>query len=494
MKYIKIVLALLIFIGCAPFTNNVSASEVDLVQKLWDGTNGRLIEAMTTSSNETIALVHEKDRKRSIVKFSEDGQVLKKHTFDNYGAIRIFKDKAGKVFVPVFVEPNILMVYNEDLTKIWIENAFVRPEDEYIYSSFSLHQDGDNILLNNLRQTKGTASSNDLFVFSPEGIELEIYRDKEFDFYPIGRTDAGHLYYHKINLYGKDPNPIRTNFNFSAYGFEHGVYSEVSYLYEYKDFDIAELTENERMVVKFDKYGSVLGTQTIEGSYLLATDDYAFIRGSFGPSYRLDLNTLKLTKYNISEESLPDYNSEANAISDGEKVHILDDAGYISHSIQASGDVHNISEKYIAVTSKDRLAVYERESGDKVGEVSGNYDRVYPGKNDNGFYATNDDSWAYYSIGKANVGPTYEPTKQWTISFSTEIDASTVTPTTIYVTNKEGQKAAVATKVEGSKIYLSAPASGYVSGETYTLHITDAVKAKSGSKLKNGVTKVFSIR
>ncbi len=326
---------------------------------------------------------------------------------------------------------------------------------------------------------------------------INIYEDFEFDFYPLktSRINDGFLAYDRTDrLYGKEPSTVETNFRLSDYGFDD-VHWEESYLYVYDNFDIAILqSDNGELAVKFDKSGNVLRTQPISGSFLQATDDYAIIRGFFEPSYHMDLNTLKLTKYNISEESIPDYSQEANAISDGEKVHILDDTGYISHSIQATSDVYSISEKYIAVASKEKLSVFERQTGIKAGEVSGQFDRVFPGKNDNEFYATNDNNWAYFSIGKTNVGTTYEPTKQWSISFSTEIDASTVSPSSIYVTNKAGQKVAVTAKVDGSKIYLSAPATGYVSGETYILHITDAIKAKSGSKLKNGITKEFTIR
>ena len=57
MKYIKIFVALLIFISFTPFTSSASASEVDSVQKLWDGINGQLIDAKTNSFNEKIAIV-----------------------------------------------------------------------------------------------------------------------------------------------------------------------------------------------------------------------------------------------------------------------------------------------------------------------------------------------------------------------------------------------------------------------------------------------------
>ncbi|MCP1143684.1 hypothetical protein [Lysinibacillus endophyticus] len=431
MKYIKIFVALLIFISFTPFTSSASASEIDSVQKLWDGINGQLIDAKTNSFNETIAVVKDIESRLLLVKYSESGKLLKKQVFSNNGDIKIFKDRAGKLFVPVFVKPNTLVVYNEDLTMRWSERPDVRPENEYIYSSFEFYQDGDKIFLNNLRQTHGTESSNDFFVYTSEGELINIYEDFEFDFYPLktSRINDGFLAYDRTDrLYGKEPSTVETNFRLSDYGFDD-VHWEESYLYVYDNFDIAILqSDNGELAVKFDKSGNVLRTQPISGSFLQATDDYAIIRGFFEPSYHMDLNTLKLTKYNISEESIPDYSQEANAISDGEKVHILDDTGYISHSIQATSDVYSISEKYIAVASKEKLSVFERQTGIKAGEVSGQFDRVFPGKNDNEFYATNDNNWAYFSIGKTNVGTTYEPTKQWSISFSTEIDASTVTP------------------------------------------------------------------
>lgn len=51
------------------------------------------------------------------------------------------------MFIPVFV-PNTLTLYNEDLAKSWSEKAHVHPKEENIDSSFSIHQDEDNIILN----------------------------------------------------------------------------------------------------------------------------------------------------------------------------------------------------------------------------------------------------------------------------------------------------------------------------------------------------------
>lgn len=83
-------------------------------------------------------------------------------------------------------------------------------------------------------------------------------------------------------------------------------------------------------------------------------------------------------------------------------------------------------------------------------------------------------------------------TKTWTVTFSDDINPTTVTTNTVYVTNAQHQKQAVTLRVQDDKLFVDAPPSAYNRGN-YTLHI-NGVTSKAGRALQQSVSHNFSIQ
>ena len=82
------------------------------------------------------------------------------------------------------------------------------------------------------------------------------------------------------------------------------------------------------------------------------------------------------------------------------------------------------------------------------------------------------------------------PDKVWTITFNTEMDASTFDKG-IYVENEDGQRVDVSFSEKGKKVAVSADA-GYGHG-TYTLNVTTAVQSEAGVALADPAQQTFEV-
>ncbi len=86
--------------------------------------------------------------------------------------------------------------------------------------------------------------------------------------------------------------------------------------------------------------------------------------------------------------------------------------------------------------------------------------------------------------------------KDWKITFSLPIIASSVTEETIYVVDGKNEKQKVTFTVNGKAVTVHAPEAGYAAGDTYTLHVTTNVLAegkKETKALKQAIAKSFTI-
>lgn len=88
-----------------------------------------------------------------------------------------------------------------------------------------------------------------------------------------------------------------------------------------------------------------------------------------------------------------------------------------------------------------------------------------------------------------------KPDKTWKISFNKPADRSTVSKDSIYITDSKGASISnVITFINSDEtVQISPPSGNYRAGETYTIHITQAVKNRNGKALKEGITKTFTI-
>lgn len=87
-----------------------------------------------------------------------------------------------------------------------------------------------------------------------------------------------------------------------------------------------------------------------------------------------------------------------------------------------------------------------------------------------------------------------DTTKEWTVNFNMSLDASTVNADNIKIYNKSGTSIPVSVCLgqKDNTIVIGPNVSGYVPGNTYSLILSDKVKAKSGVNLKKPVRMKFT--
>ncbi|WP_233191226.1 N-acetylglucosaminidase [Sporosarcina sp. P20a] len=92
--------------------------------------------------------------------------------------------------------------------------------------------------------------------------------------------------------------------------------------------------------------------------------------------------------------------------------------------------------------------------------------------------------------------PDQNPDKTWIVTFNKPVNKHTVSEDTIYIKDSKGvtQTNAITYSDSDKKVHIAPPAGNYRSGETYTLHIKQAVHNTDGKPLKAPVTKTFSIK
>lgn len=82
--------------------------------------------------------------------------------------------------------------------------------------------------------------------------------------------------------------------------------------------------------------------------------------------------------------------------------------------------------------------------------------------------------------------------KTWTISFSGDVDSSSVNSKNIWVEDSLGNQINVSLKTTGNKVIVSPPVESYKASENYQLNISNAIKSSSGKSLSNGIKMNFS--
>lgn len=80
--------------------------------------------------------------------------------------------------------------------------------------------------------------------------------------------------------------------------------------------------------------------------------------------------------------------------------------------------------------------------------------------------------------------------KDWTVTFNTDLDASSVNENSIYITNSQGTKID-ATRTTTSKAINIKPNQAYTQDQTYYLYIGSSLKSKNAVGLKKGIKMPF---
>ncbi|WP_231293352.1 N-acetylglucosaminidase [Sporosarcina sp. P33] len=108
-------------------------------------------------------------------------------------------------------------------------------------------------------------------------------------------------------------------------------------------------------------------------------------------------------------------------------------------------------------------------------------------------------SFALTLSAEAAAWPSHSPNKEanktWTVTFNKPVDKTTVN-SNVYITDSKGvkQQNSFTYSAFDKKVHIAPPAGNYRNGETYTLHITQAVYNTDGELLKSPITKTFSIK
>lgn len=83
--------------------------------------------------------------------------------------------------------------------------------------------------------------------------------------------------------------------------------------------------------------------------------------------------------------------------------------------------------------------------------------------------------------------------KEWTIKLSLPVVESSLTTEAVYVINEQGEKQAVTLKADNKTIYVQPPASGYTSGHTYELVVTEKLLGQA-RKSQKPIAKPYSMK
>lgn len=78
---------------------------------------------------------------------------------------------------------------------------------------------------------------------------------------------------------------------------------------------------------------------------------------------------------------------------------------------------------------------------------------------------------------------TYDSTKEWTITFSQDVDSTSIIDKTLYIQNAKNENIGIQTTINDKKVIVT-PEANYTPGD-YTLYLTDGILAKDGHPLKN---------
>lgn len=165
--------------------------------------------------------------------------------------------------------------------------------------------------------------------------------------------------------------------------------------------------------------------------------------------------------------------------------------------------------KYDNATAKTSAQLYDLKTATLIGELSGytsynltnkhNYLYAVDEKNRKQHGHSENLKGALYYFGNDTiptpepVGPTYEPTKIWTVTTSKAIDAKKVTTNNVYVKNAKGEDVPVMLSFNANQLFIHAPRGGYESNETYILYVEDLFSV-DGDKLKEPKSKQFTIK
>lgn len=89
-----------------------------------------------------------------------------------------------------------------------------------------------------------------------------------------------------------------------------------------------------------------------------------------------------------------------------------------------------------------------------------------------------------------------EPKHKWAINFNQTIDKKSLSKDNIFIMQdmQRLEETELLLSNDGKSIEVTAPAEGYIAGETYTLHISKQITANAGQQLKKSIEMQFTIK
>lgn len=271
-----------------------------------------------------------------------------------------------------------------------------------------------------------------------------------------------------------------------------------------------EFYEDSIGLFKFDLQGNIVESATIikddfksANSAIILNEKIIF---PFEQYVEYDLPTLTMTKTYPSPNSYPELGKLSNDLyyfGQGNDLIFANYDGKEKYRVPNLAYVLSHSNSYFVGSANRADSLYSLVTGEKLLEekdfsLSVFNDRVIAHKG-NLIEPDYDEYKATVKLygEKVNtpVEKTYDTDKPWTITFNKDVNENTVSNETIYVIDDAGIKVdGLSFNTQANKVEVKAPAAGYVSGKTYTLHVTTGVQSLSNVANKKAETRKFTIK
>jgi len=273
--------------------------------------------------------------------------------------------------------------------------------------------------------------------------------------------------------------------------------------YFYIPINAYDSEEYYSMLYKVDMQGNIIdkhnvgsysnGSVAINNKIFIASDQY----------YVFDLDSFKLIdQYETkgTDTNIGKVNSNLFYYQSGNELVVSDSKG---EKFRIPGIVYprETNGKYFVGSTYQTDSIFSTENGERLLSEE---DYQLGAHNDTviAFKVVNNSSASKTSVVKRYGTKTEVPqsdlfaaNKKWTVTFNADVDPASVTDSSIYVLDSSGNKVKdITTTTMGDKVEVHASKEGYISGKTYTLHVTNAVKSTKNTKLKKEEAKTFTIK
>ncbi len=489
-----------------------------------------LYTALPTSTGDILAISFTADEEQLLFDFyklnKKNGKIIRKILLKS-GNIFPFKAEDGQAYL-LFYEADTknLILYDENLTVVWSleQKSFPSYLEEIAYWEVK----GDQLLFYNnqsLEPVLGFTKNGEILTFPPVKHARPLLTPCGGEgFCPETATVDVHIQDSKRGIdktVTLTPNfPVNHIVNFvSVFVYDWERYLDPA-SYEKIDFtkpdrymmyiNSVHQTDESQMThrfIEFNADGKIIkeiefAPNELEYDFFSTGDRFAFIHNQQYMLLNLDTMEMNSTQLDSTAAYSSSYEYPSYLMTDT-SFYLFQEGyglGQKFSRTEKKQDLLTVLKNYVILHSLDPAIpslAYSPLTGEQAGELK--QASHFLDVQETGSILAHTPNFEKYSYTLTMIQPapvrTYAKNKSWTISFSQAVDPRSINDHTVYVLNAAGEQVdGITFTVDQKKITVHAPAKGYVTGELYTLVMTNNIKAANGRSMISGQTKKFKIR